>query len=115
MEKLHSLISDTIMEAIKAKTPCRIHTNDSGVSICNYQDRIGMRTRLELYMSNFENLNEKMGLRWIYTPNEEWDFEGGSMFINWNSLKNASLQNSGGRVLICLDNVVINFLETIKK
>lgn len=114
MKAIHLIIFDKLKAAIAAKTPCTLHSNGEGVSLYNYQDRVGIHTRLDLYMPNYEDIDGTMGLRWIYLPYKKEEVEGGSLFITWDSLKEVSIKESSGRILIQLDDLVINFLEPIK-
>lgn len=115
MNNTKLLIRSMIMEAIAAKTQCIMIMKGGGVDMYNYQDRIGVHCRLALYTSNYEDISGKMGLRWIYMPYKEEEFEGGSLFIDWEELDNFSIRENGGRVLIHLGSLTINFLESIKK
>lgn len=123
MTDIQVVVRDTILRAIQGENLCRIYATGKGVSIYNYQDRLGINTVLELYTgTNFSSDDFDMGLRWKYAPyfkNEsfvnEFSYDGGSLFIKWAAVEHVSISSSSDRILIKLDNVVINFLSPIKQ
>jgi len=115
MNQLHKLIHQTIMDAIEAKTECRLTMKDHGVTLYSYQDLLAINCRLELYQENFSLIKETTGLQWIITPHNKQETESGSLFINWDKVSFARISQNNERVLIVIDSLEINFLQEIKK
>lgn len=114
MHELSQLARSIIRRAIKAGTPCYIHQNaKAGVSVYAYQDKIGVRLRLALYMSNTDR-DESMGLSWHYVPRDEPAYDGGAVFIEWEAVQRVRVSLQAGRWLLEIDDLVINFLEHIE-
>jgi hypothetical protein len=108
---LTDLVRDIIMKGIKGKVPCHLYMKTRSVSMDSYQDKIGIPSILELYMSNYFNIDGVMGLAW---RDEKNNLPAGSIFIRFPDVSIISVQqHSLGRWYIKIDEFEINFLKAM--
>jgi len=110
--EIYKLAHKILMKAIEEKTSVIVNQkNDNGVSSYFYQDKLGIPAYLELYMSNYADVDGKMGLSVIcqksFTSN-------GSIFINFNKVKTLEISKHYERYLLKIDDITFNFTSDLK-
>lgn len=108
--KIQELAHKIILTSIEERTPVIIRFENKGTSIYSYQDRIGTRQVLDLYMNNYSDIDGVTGLRW---SSEKEDADGGSIFIDWKKVRNITISQND-RVFLKIDDVEFNFVKEIK-
>lgn len=117
MKVIHELIRDTISKAIKVETECYITFKNDSVRILSYRWATELHSVLK-WQTELSAKRENSSIIECYHINNLNDkktlIEQGTIIIEWEKVRDATINEHGDRILITIDGLEINFLEPIK-
>lgn len=116
MKLIHKLIKDTILKAVNAETECFISFKNDSVKVLSYRWATELHSILKLQTKNGAERDILIVEHYhIHLNDDKKEFiEQESIAIEWEKVRDATINEHGDRILIDIDGLEINFLEPIK-